>query len=95
MKYALLGAAAAGVIAFAGNGASAQTYLVERTYAPPVYEVAPPVYEVAPPTVITTAPVYAPPGPVYHTVIPARAVPEVVVTEPSWHAGPGVVYADW
>ncbi len=95
MKRTLLIATATSVLTLAGvGGASAQSYVVED---------APPVYEVAPPAVVTAAPVYVAPAPFYDAavipydaaVIPARPAPEVVVTEPTWDSGPGVVHADW
>lgn len=87
MKNTLLIGAAAGALTLAGAGvASAQTYVVEDAYAPPVY-----YEEIAPaPAVVTAAPIYAAPAPIYDTTV----VPPEVVVEPAW-AAPGIVYATW
>ncbi len=96
MKRTLIATATSALTLAGVGGASAQSYVVEDAYAPPVYEV-------APPAVVTAAPVYVAPAPFYDAavipydaaVIPARPAPEVVVTEPTWDSGPGVVHADW
>src|SRR5262245_55900778 len=88
----------AGGLALAGaSPVTAQTVIVEESYAPPIYDVAPPVY--AAPVIVAPAPrVYVAPAPVYvPPIAPARRFTrEVVVTgpAPAWVAPPAPLYAD-
>ncbi len=84
MARTRIAGAVAGLVLSGMGIASAQTIVVERGYAPPIYIAPAPVY-IAPVVVRPARRVYVAPSPAYVApAIPAWRRRAVIVSEPAW-----------